>query len=103
MRCLHFNFSQLLYADTEILSTNNALPVYLTNIACFGLERRLVECRRGQLSNITNCNTRVGAYCTECKFNLHALEEKSNLLLYVNECQIYIYMHVNMVKLTFDF
>ena len=41
--------------------------MYLTRISCLRVERRLVECRHGQLDNIMNCNTRVGAYCTECK------------------------------------
>ena len=52
-------------ATFKFSGNNRPLPVYMTNIACLGVERRLVDCRRGQLA--TNCNTRVGANCTECK------------------------------------
>ena len=58
-----------LLTDTETFSNNSSLPVYLTWIGCLGVESRLVECRRGGVNNITNCNTRVGAYCAECMLN----------------------------------
>ena len=46
-------------------SASSIVPAYLTSITCLGVERRLVDCRRGSLSNITSCD-KVGAYCTEC-------------------------------------
>ena len=50
-------------ADFSAVASNST-PVYLTNINCFGVEERLMECRHAALQNITNCNKKVGVNCS---------------------------------------
>ena len=50
---------------------SNSTPVYITNVICRGVERKLLDCRHGTLSNIADdCEelSRVGVQvnCTKC-------------------------------------
>ena len=78
---IHFHTNHAISIDVQNFPSNST-PVYITNVNCRGVERKLLECRHGTLINITDADckelSRVGVLvnCTKCMHQNSMLQEK---------------------------